>query len=56
MGKLIIPNVYMDVDLLKDITSRYDPVSKVVRTFDGVDMVRIIGKEIEEIFDLHEWS
>lgn len=56
MGKLIVPNVYMDIDLLKYIASKYDLVAKVVRAFDGVVMVRITKEEIEEFFDLHEWS
>lgn len=42
MGKLVVLNAYIDVDLLKDIAARYDHVSKVVKTYDGLDMVNII--------------
>lgn len=54
MGRLIVPNVYMDVDLLKDIASKYDLVSRAVRAYDGVVMVKITSEEIEKVFDLHE--
>lgn len=44
----------MDVDILKDIASKYDLVSRVVRTYDGVVMVKVTCEEIEKVFDLHE--
>lgn len=41
MGKLVVTNICMDVDFLKDITSWYDLVSRVVKTFDRKVMVKI---------------
>lgn len=56
MGKIVVPNVYMDVEFLKDVATRYDLVYKIVRACNGVEMVRITREEIVEIFKLHEWS
>lgn len=51
-----MPNVYMDVDLLKALAANYDPVTRTVRDFDGVDMVKVTREEIAGIFKLVEWS
>jgi hypothetical protein len=34
MGKLVVPNVFLDVDLLRVVASRYDPDSRTVRDRD----------------------
>lgn len=35
MGKLIVPNMYLDIDLLKANVANYDPIVRVVRTHFG---------------------
>lgn len=52
LGKLVVPNVFMDVDLLMTITKSYDPTIKVVRRIDGECLITISPKEIREVFGL----
>ena len=33
IGKLVVPSVFMDVDLLVSLAKRYDPLTKVVSNF-----------------------
>lgn len=52
MGKLVVPNVYVDVDLVKDIAARYDPVSKNFRACNGAEVIKITKEGIAEAFKL----
>lgn len=56
MGKLIVPYVYIDVELLKEVAANYDPVIRMIRTFDRIKMVRVTKEEMVEVFKLTEWS
>lgn len=35
LGKLVVPNVFMDVNLFKVVADRYDHVSRVIRGNEG---------------------
>ena len=41
LGKLVVPSVFMDYDLLEAIAINYDQASRVVRNIDGVPLIRI---------------
>lgn len=56
LGKLIVPNVYIDVDLLKEIVANYDPVTRTIKTYDGKEMVKITKEELGLVFKLTRWS
>lgn len=56
LGKLLVPNVFMDIDLLKAIANRYDPISRVISGDEGEIMLTIKREEFQEIFDLYEPS
>lgn len=56
LGNLIVPNVHMDVDLLKAMATNYDVVTRTIRTYDGKEMVRITKDEIAHVFKLTRWS
>lgn len=49
MGNLVVPNVYMDVEFLKDIATRYDPVPIIVRACNCAGVVRITKEEIAKL-------
>lgn len=52
MGKLVVPNVYLDVDLLKSIVTNYDPTIRVVRTHSGINMVDDTREGLIKVFKL----
>ncbi len=35
MGKLVVPNMFLDVDLLVSLEKRYDPLTRVVSNYKG---------------------
>ena len=50
LGKLVIPRVFMDSDLLIAISQNYDPVARIVRIIDGECLMKITIEEIHEFF------
>ena len=52
VGKLVVPVVFLDVDLLVSLAKRYDPLTKVVRNFAGDRLFSITPPVIREIFNL----
>jgi hypothetical protein len=44
MCKVVVPNFYMDDDLMNVVTENYDPIPRVVRSYDGIEMVKITIK------------
>ena len=52
MGKLVIPNVFMDFDLFMTIAKNYDPIIRVVRKKDGECLITISPEKIQEVFGL----
>jgi hypothetical protein len=45
MGKLIVLNVFLDIDLLRVVVGRYDPVTWVVCDNDGKILLTINMEE-----------
>lgn len=56
MAKLIFPNMYLEIDLLKVIVANYDCIGRVVRTHSSQEMVLVTKEEIDEVFKLNKWS
>lgn len=56
LGNLVVPNVFMDVDLLKAVVDRYVPVLRVIRGNEGDILLIIRREEFKEIFYLYESS
>ena len=54
MGKLVVPNVFPDVDLLRAVAIRYDPITRVIRDNDGGVLLEINRYVIQQTFDLSE--
>lgn len=52
LGKLVVPSVFMDFDLLKAVAKNYDQAVRVVRRVDGVPLLTISPEEIQEVFGL----
>ena len=56
MGKSVVPNVFPDVDLLRAVAIRYDPITRVIRDNDGGVLLEINRDVIQQNFDLSEPS
>ena len=56
MGKLVVPNVFLDVDLLRAAAARYDLVTQIIRDNDGKVLLSINKEEVQQVFDLSEPS
>lgn len=54
MGKLVVPNVFLDVDLLLAVAARYDPVTRVIRDNDGEVLLNVNANVIQRVFYLSE--
>lgn len=52
----MVPNIFMDVNLLREVEDRYDHVSRVIRGNDGEILLTIQREEFYEVFDLYEPS
>lgn len=56
VGKLIVLEVFMDVDLLTQIAANYDPMAKVIRNVNGGVLIEINYDEFRKVFRLSEVS
>lgn len=56
MGKMVVPNMFIYVDLLKVIVVNYEPLVRVVRAHDGQIMVWVNKEEVAYVFKLNTWS
>ena len=56
LGKLVVPSVFMDYDLLEAIAKNYDQAIRVVRRKDGKPLLSINPEEIREVFHLEPLS
>jgi hypothetical protein len=52
LGKLVVPSVFMDYDLLEAVARNYDQATRVVRRIDGEILITISPEEIREVFRL----
>lgn len=55
-GKLVVPGVFMDVDLLMQIAKNYDPVTRTVRNVNQGPLIEISDDEFKRVFRLCEAS
>ena len=46
LGKLVVPSVFMDYDLLEAVAKNYDQATRVVRRIDGEILITISPEEI----------
>ena len=56
LGKLVVPSVFMDYDLLEAIAKKYDQAIRVIRRTDGMPLISISPEEIREVFQLEPLS
>lgn len=56
VGKLAVPKVFMDVDLLTQIAYNYHPITKSVRDVNGKTLIEINDEEFRNVFGLGEFS
>ena len=52
LGKLVVPSVFMDYDLLEAIAKSYDQATRAVRRVDGEILISISPEEIRKVFCL----
>ena len=52
LGKLVVPSVFMDYDLLEAIAKSYDQATRVVRRADAEILISISPEEIRKVFCL----
>ena len=52
VGKLVVPSVFMDVDLLANLEKRYDPLTRVVSNYIGDRIFSVKASIIREVFAL----
>ena len=53
IGKLTIPTVFFDNELLKDLTHRYDPITKWVKSNSGENIFEVCPALIKQVFNLN---
>ena len=53
IGKLTVPTVFFDSDLLKDLANRYDPITRWVRSNSGASLFEVNPALIKEVFNLN---
>lgn len=54
MGKLMVPNVFFDIEIIWALSSRYHAPSKAIRLLDGQCLVDICREAIIRCFDLNK--
>ena len=52
VGKLVVPSVFWDVDLLVTLAKRYDPLTRIVSNFAGDRLFAISSSLIRKVFGL----
>lgn len=52
IGRLVVPNVFISLELIKSLTNRYDPKTKIIYNKDNKPLVPIRKDFIETIFNL----
>ena len=53
MGKVVVPTIFKDVDLLLELVSRYDEITHEVKDINGRVFLKINANSIREAFNLH---
>ena len=52
VGKLVVPTIFLDVDMLVSLAKRYDPLTRVVSNFSGDKLFIVTAPMIREVFSL----
>ena len=52
VGKLVIPTIFLDVNLLVSLAKRYDPLTRVVSNFARDKLFAMTAPVIREVFSL----
>lgn len=53
IGKLTVPTVFFDSDLLVDLAKKYDPITGWVKNHARVNLFRVCPELIREVFNLN---
>ena len=53
MEKLVVPLVFLDIDLLVDMAKRYDLITRVLRNYVGERLFGVSAQVIMEVFMLN---
>lgn len=56
VGKLIVPRVFMDMDLLTQTANNYDPNTQTIKNVNGGSLIEINDDEFRNVFRLSEVS
>ena len=52
LGKIVIPNVFVDIELINLLDKHYEPTIKIVRKLDGMPLLVITKSCVEQYFRL----
>lgn len=53
IGKLTVPIVFFDSDLLNDLAKKYDPITGWVKNHAGVNIFKVFPKLIRDVLNLN---
>lgn len=53
IGKLIVPTVFFDSDLLVDLAKKYDPITGWIKNHAGVNLFKVCLELIRDVFNLN---
>ena len=53
IGKLIVPTIFFDSDLLNNFAKKYDPITGWVKNHVGVNLFRFFPKLISKVFNIN---
>ena len=53
IGKLVVPGVFFDSDLLTNMAKKYDPITRIVKNHVGDNLFRVSPTLIREVFKLN---
>lgn len=56
VGRLVVPGVFMDTDLLTQMALNYDSVTRCIRDVNGKTLVEINAEELRKAFGLSEFT
>lgn len=50
---MVVPAIFLDIDLLLDLVERYDPITHEIKDVDGNVLLKIDIDSIRKAFNLH---
>jgi len=54
LGKLVVPDVFLNVELLQLLAKQYNPSLKAICNPQGEPIIHLLKNEIYEVFDLDD--